>query len=160
MVKVTTTGGAVRRRGSRSPVLQLRATWSRSRLTYHPNWVPNGERVPIPTPPPPVIPYMGETTACPALLYTWLGRSCCCSRNLLGAEAARDAFLLVLVVLMAMAFSSWASPWSRDLVLAGGVGTTDSVSFATGSSGPLRPGLGMRGNPLTATDPILPPLRS
>src|ERR1035437_5911300 len=109
MVKVTTTGGAVRRRGSRSPVLQLRATWSRSRLTYHPNWVPNGERVPIPTPPPPVIPYMGETTACPALLYTWLGRSCCCSRNLFGAEAARDAFLLALRLLMAMAFSSCSS---------------------------------------------------
>src|ERR1035441_2941843 len=112
------------------------------------------------TPPPPVIPTMGETKRCPDWLYTWFGRSCCFSRNLLGAEAAAARLFRALRLGMGMASRSSASALARALTLAGGSGALDTVSLATGLTGPLSVGNGIRATTLTATDPKPPPLIS
>src|ERR1022692_1619654 len=103
---------------------------------------------------------MGETMRCPDWLYTWLGRSCCRSRNLLGAEAAGAGLFRALRLGMGMASRSGALTLACGLALAGGSVALDSVSLATGLTGPLSVGNGIRGTTLTATDPKPPPLIS
>src|ERR1017187_9164311 len=101
---------------------------------------------------------MGETMRCPDWLYTWLGRSCCRSRNLLGAEAAGAGLFRALRLGMGMASRSGALTLACGLALAGGSGALVSVSLAPGLPGPLPVGNGIRGTPMTATEsgPVSP----
>ena len=78
----------------------------------------------------------------------------------MGAEAAGEGLDRALRLKMGMASGSGASTLGCGFTLAGGSGARDSVSLATGLTGPLSVGSGIRATTLTATDPMPPPWMS
>ena len=76
------------------------------------------------------------------------------------SDAASDGRFGALRLLIGIASGSGGFTAGFGLVLGGGVGTLDSVSLASGLTGPLRLGSGICGTTLTATDPARPPLIS
>src|SRR5579871_53616 len=161
MMNVTTAGGT-ETRVSKPEVFQLRATAFRRRFAYAPNWVPNTESLPSCSPPPPWMLYIGELVFWPPSVYNWLGRSCCWSRNLFGADdcALSVDFLVARGFLIAMASGSGAFTLGAGFFLEGGSGTCDSVSFATGLKAADSCGSLIEATGVIATEPIPPPCGS